>query len=70
VIWTARVACEFLAWPEMLTPEGRAELRALLERAWGEAEITSAFRDRDGVVLLEVKLEGGLVRAGAARAGE
>lgn len=64
----ARVACEFLARPEMLTEQGRSDLQVLLERAFRERALVNAVGELTDAVPLEVKLEGGLVRAGIAPA--
>lgn len=64
----ARAACAFLAQPEMLTEQGRSDLRALLERAFREEALASALGDLGDAVPLEVKLDGGLVRRGVAPA--
>jgi hypothetical protein len=64
----ARAACEFLARPEMLTEQARSDLQMLLERAFREKALAKAIDDLTDAVPLEVKLSGGLVRAGIAPA--
>jgi hypothetical protein len=41
----ARTACEFLARPEMLTEQGKADLEALLERAFHERDSAKGVRE-------------------------
>jgi hypothetical protein len=64
----ARAACEFLARPEMLTEQGRADLQGLLERAFRERALARALGDMGDAIPLEIKLDGGLVRRGIAPA--
>lgn len=65
----ARAGCAFLAAPQMLTPEGRRELQALVDRAWQTREVEAVFgRDQDAFAGLEARLRGGSVRAGLAPA--
>ena len=64
----ARAACEFLARPEMLTEQARSDLQMLLERAFRERALVKAIDNLTDAVPLEVKLAGGLVRAGIAPA--
>jgi hypothetical protein len=64
----ARAACEFLARPEMLTEQARSDLQILLERAFRERALAKAIVNLTDVIPLEVKLDGGLVRAGIAPA--
>ncbi|XXY54847.1 hypothetical protein WME91_27325 [Sorangium sp. So ce269] len=64
----ARAACEFLARPEMLTEQARSDLQMLLERAFREGALVKAIDNMTDAVPLEVKLAGGLVRAGIAPA--
>ena len=64
----ARAACEFLARPELLTEQGRSDLQVLLERAFREKALAQSISNLTDAVPLEVKLAGGLVRAGIAPA--
>ncbi len=61
----ARVAHEFLAHPERLVPDGARELEDLLDQALRSRELASVFGD-GGLVPLEIRLEGGLVKRGLA----
>lgn len=62
----ARAGCAFLAHPGSLTPDGRQELRLLVERAWRLEEARRAFGEETAYAALEAKLAGGLVGAGLA----
>jgi len=62
----ATLACRFLGDQDGLTPQGRATLRELTQRAWRDAELVPAFGPNVDAAPLEVKLRGGLVHEGLA----
>jgi len=64
----ARAGCFFLGRPQALTPDGRRDLAALVDRAWRTIELDAYFTDRNAYVGLEARLDGGAVRKGIAPA--
>jgi hypothetical protein len=62
----ARAGCALLARPDELTPDGRRELRLLVDRAWRYDEIKLAFGEGTAYATLEARLSGGLVATGIA----
>lgn len=64
----ATAACAFLAQPDLLTPQGRTDLRVLLDRAWRTEEIERAVGRDGSYASLETRLSGGLVRGALAPA--
>ncbi|MFO0760300.1 MAG: hypothetical protein U0359_27710 [Byssovorax sp.] len=64
----SRAACEFLARPETISEQAREDLQVLLERAFREKALAKSVGDLTDAVPIEVKLSGGLVRAGIAPA--
>lgn len=60
------LAHRWLAEPDRLTPDARAELRRLLQRSWSESQFTA--EELDEMLPVEIRLMGGAVGHGLAPA--
>lgn len=64
----ARCGCHFLGMPHALTPDGKKELAALVDRAWRSQELGEYFPGNAAYAGLEARLLGGTIRKGLAPA--